>query len=588
MENKTYSNQEKGARALPFWDALGLALQENHSPDLRKFLTNSFNRLYVEAEERSSDLLKFLTHLFNSLNAETQVSALRALGEIAAQLPEGSRRGVISYFLAKHLEDTREELRVTATIAVGVLIRQTLVEAVALRLVSDKSARVRMASAEALGESTTSVILRTLKESLRDESWEVRAAAVQTLGKLGEQLIIEPLRTALDDQDFSVRSAAIHALGTLKGCVSTEYFVSLARDETNDWCTREAAVTALERIGEHILARPLREKLDCELESEMDQSEEETEFGPIEKETNDTESHYIPDEPEKRCRLLPGLVKRKKIEGKNALSPHKLKSEERAACVLHCLKEYGEAIFFPAQRIIKAFSPVRSSTSHLLKHCGEEILSQSSSSKKRVVYVSHRLKKHGERLFSRFREIIAALRLLPSLNGKNLFSHVRGIVVALPLLLVVGGVLLGVGDALLASHASNVSPGVPSVAPSPIGVLNIAPHPPDNALLKIMSQLGPVSPGQQFWISITATNNGPITWTDTGGYQLTCKTDDHQAVDCLRVSMVIGSPVPRGDTCTFKVLFVAPPIPGTYTLLLTMSHNSIPFGDPLRIKVRVS
>jgi HEAT repeat protein len=148
------------------------------------------------------------------------------------------------------------------------LIRQALTEALALQPVSDESIPVRVASTEALGKLTESMMLQAFKESLSDPSWEVRAAAIQTLGKLSERLIIEPLRMALDDQDFSVRSAALHALGTLKGCLPTEDLVSLAQEETNDWITRDAAVTALERAGEYAQARSLRACLDCALETE--------------------------------------------------------------------------------------------------------------------------------------------------------------------------------------------------------------------------------------------------------------------------------------------------------------------------------
>jgi hypothetical protein len=239
-------NWEQREETFTLWDALELAFEENYP----------------------SDRLKSLLRAFSRLNVEMQVAALRRFGEKGRQLSDKQKRGVIYYFLAKHLEDARVEVRVAAVEAVGMLTRQDLTETLALKLVSDESTSVRVASAEALAALVESITLRSFEQSLSDPSWEVRAAAIQTLGKLGERLIIEPLQAALDDQDFSVRSAALHALGTFKGALSTKSLVSLAKEETNDWITRDAAVTALERAGDYPRIKALRASLDRALERE--------------------------------------------------------------------------------------------------------------------------------------------------------------------------------------------------------------------------------------------------------------------------------------------------------------------------------
>ncbi|MBV9228233.1 MAG: HEAT repeat domain-containing protein, partial [Chloroflexi bacterium] len=270
------SNREHREETFSLWDALDLAFVDNHPPEIFKSLTDSFSGLDTETvDHHPPDMLKALTEAFSSLDTERQTSVLRTLGEIGRRLPDGAKKGVISYFLAKRLDDPSEEVRFAAIQAVGMLTRQALTKAVVSKMVSDESTRVRAASAEALGELTASVTLHTLKDTLSDPSWEVRAAAIQTLGKLSERLIIEPLKMALDDQDFSVRGAALHTLGTLKACLPTEYLVSLAQEETNDWITRDAAVTVLERVGEYAQAKPLREKLDQVLEMERRMAEEE-------------------------------------------------------------------------------------------------------------------------------------------------------------------------------------------------------------------------------------------------------------------------------------------------------------------------
>ena len=248
------SDWEQREGSFSLWDALEFAFEEKHSPNILESLIHSFSCLDVETQ---------------------QAAALLLYGEKGGRSPDDLKKRLVPYILKEHLEDSRVGAHITAAEAVGTLIRQALTEALALQLVSDESTPVRVASAEALGELSGSMMLHAFKESLSDPSWEVRTAAIQALGKLSEQLIVEPLRTALDDQDFSVRSAALHAFGTLKGCVPTEDLVSLAQEETNDWITRDAAVTALERAGECTLAKSLRASLDYTLETESDLTEEE-------------------------------------------------------------------------------------------------------------------------------------------------------------------------------------------------------------------------------------------------------------------------------------------------------------------------
>lgn len=245
-------------------EALDMACKENGLPDrLRDEFSLAFEK------NHPPDMLKSLIDLARDLDLETQAVVLRTLGEMGKRLPDGPARGVIAYFLARHLEHPEAEVRQAAVEAVGMLTRQVLTDALAIKLTSDESVRVRKASAEALGELAASPPLHALKEALGDEDWEVRATAIQALGSLGERLIIEPLKAALNDEDFSVRSAALHALGTFKGSLTTDYLVAVAQDEENDWITREAAVTALERAKEYGLAKTLRKKLDRELNEEF-------------------------------------------------------------------------------------------------------------------------------------------------------------------------------------------------------------------------------------------------------------------------------------------------------------------------------
>jgi HEAT repeat protein len=245
-------------------EILDLACKENSLPEkLRVAFSLAFKN------NHPPDMLKSLIDLACGLDLETQAVVLRARGEMGKLLSDGPARGVIAYFLARHLDHPHAEVRQAAVEAVGMLTRQVLTDALAIKLTSDESVGVRKASAEALGELTVFPPLPALKEALEDEDWEVRATAIQALGRLGERLIIEPLKGVLEDEDFSVRSAALHALATFKGSLTTDYLVSVAQNETNDWITREAAVTALERAMEYSQAKTLRKKLDRELHEEF-------------------------------------------------------------------------------------------------------------------------------------------------------------------------------------------------------------------------------------------------------------------------------------------------------------------------------
>src|SRR5581483_1011083 len=177
------SNQEQREGSFSLWDALDLAFVENHPRYTLKSFTDSFSSLDTETVENyPPDMLKALTDSFSSLDTERQTRLLRLIGEIGGRLPDGPKKGVLSYFLAKHLDDPSEEVRFVATQAVGILTRQAFTTALAAKMVSDESIRVRVASAEALGELSASVTLQALKASLSDPSWKVRAAAIQAIG----------------------------------------------------------------------------------------------------------------------------------------------------------------------------------------------------------------------------------------------------------------------------------------------------------------------------------------------------------------------------------------------------------------------
>jgi hypothetical protein len=90
-----------------------------------------------------------------------------------------------------------------------------------------------------------------------------------------------------------------------------------------------------------------------------------------------------------------------------------------------------------------------------------------------------------------------------------------------------------------------------------------------------------VQPGQQFSIYFTYKNDGTTTWSDGGGYALSCDTFYHSNSNCMG-----GSPigfgrgnVSPGQQFTFNLTLIAPSSSGTYYTYWDMTHNGSIFGN---------
>lgn len=112
-----------------------------------------------------------------------------------------------------------------------------------------KSAPVRVAAAQALGEIGDDRALGPLKIALEDEVPDVRVAAAQVLGEIGDYRALRPLGIALEDEVPDVRVAAAQALGQLHDSKAKSLWAlcKALRDEIPD--VRVAAARALGRMG---------------------------------------------------------------------------------------------------------------------------------------------------------------------------------------------------------------------------------------------------------------------------------------------------------------------------------------------------
>ncbi len=113
-------------------------------------------------------------------------------------------------------------------------------------------------------------------------------------------------------------------------------------------------------------------------------------------------------------------------------------------------------------------------------------------------------------------------------------------------------------------------------APSP------TPSPTDDAGLSGQSASPTVHVGQQFAISFAMQNTGNTTWSDPGGYALTCQAT------CLGPgSWGIGTYVYPGQQFQFNLQLTAPANAGTYRTAWQLTHRGATFGPYLYVDVIV-
>ena len=141
----------------------------------------------------------------------------------------------------------------------------------------EKSASLRRAAADALGELQDTQAVEPLLAAMDDSEVEVRQAAIKALGRIGDLRAVVPLLGALESKVMPLRSAAADALESIGGdpavqarCAivkqdwprvesfgpqAVEPLIAALRDGEAD--TRRMAVEILGRVGDRKAVEPL-------------------------------------------------------------------------------------------------------------------------------------------------------------------------------------------------------------------------------------------------------------------------------------------------------------------------------------------
>lgn len=175
-------------------------------------------------------LLKALSHK----DALIQLNAENALGELGTAAVEPLIDAALHAWTANVREAAMEALRKLGTAAL-------------IARLEDEDARVREATALALGQLEDTGAVEPLTAALEDDEADVCVAVALALGELGDARGVEPLIAALEDEDVGVRAAAAHALGLLGDARAVEPLGMALEDD--DEFVASAAAAALEGIG---------------------------------------------------------------------------------------------------------------------------------------------------------------------------------------------------------------------------------------------------------------------------------------------------------------------------------------------------
>ncbi|MCP4543059.1 MAG: response regulator [Chloroflexi bacterium] len=120
---------------------------------------------------------------------------------------------------------------------------------------TDESKRVRMMSAEILGELGDARAVEPLTIALGDRSWQMRGSAALSLAKLGDSRAVESLISVLTSRDGDMCGVVVTALGKSDDTRAVEALITALGDRS--WQMRGSAALSLGELGDSRAVEPL-------------------------------------------------------------------------------------------------------------------------------------------------------------------------------------------------------------------------------------------------------------------------------------------------------------------------------------------
>ena len=206
--------------------------------------TDAVRKAYVLAVgdlERVAELgaagIQPLVELLDNGTPEQQVSAVKALGEIADP--------GISRLMQEALNKNSPMVRLVALLALEQLADPAAYDAVE-RLFQDPASNIRAAAMVTAAGCDGPRAVPQMVAMLKDASWEVRLEATKILARIGDATAVEGLCRTLQDKDHDVRESAALALGRIGDARAIPSLVLVLLDVQS--FVRIAAHNALFRI----------------------------------------------------------------------------------------------------------------------------------------------------------------------------------------------------------------------------------------------------------------------------------------------------------------------------------------------------
>lgn len=166
--------------------------------------------------------------------------------ESAQKLGDIGKPNVIAP-LRDALNDKSTDVRLEVVKALSKIQHDEAVASLAVA-VRDKNEKIRLAAVEGLSLRNSKVAIGSLIETTKDKNVSVKKSAINLLGVLEDSSVVPMLSNCLKDKNVNVRFATVYALGSIGGSDAIRALSVGINDKEND--VSIAAINVLGAIGD--------------------------------------------------------------------------------------------------------------------------------------------------------------------------------------------------------------------------------------------------------------------------------------------------------------------------------------------------